>query len=130
MPTKNNIKEGGGAMFSRVLFLILIASIFLLNSVYAQTIEISGIQIPLIEGARRMHSSETEIIQGEVVTYIVKKSQTEVVEFYKLFFKKNDFDLIGDFDEDGFNASVRKGNLMFTLRVYSRNKKTILQFIW
>jgi hypothetical protein len=117
-------------MSSRVLFLMLIVSIFLLNSVYAQTIEISGIQIALIEGARHMHSSEAETIQGKVATYIVKKPLTEVIEFYKLFFKENDFRLIGGFDEEGFNASVRKGNLMFTLRVYSKNKKTILQFIW
>ena len=107
MPTKNNRREEGGAMFLRVLSFILIASVFLLNPVYSQTIEISGTQIPLIEGARHIHNSEVKTIQGQVATYIVKKSPTEVIEFYKLFFKKNDFHLIGDSDEDGFNASVR-----------------------
>lgn len=114
----------------RILFLTIVFSIFLSSFIHAQTIEILGTEIPLMKGARRLDSKESTIIQARVVSYIVNTSLSEAIEFYRIFFKENDFYLMGGEGKEGFNASVKKDEIMFTIKIYAKDKRTVIQFIW
>jgi len=96
----------------------------------AEVVEIAGIKIPVIEGAVVSGWIENPAANVETVSYAVGKPLPEVVKFYELFFANNDFILFGGRESGSFNASVKKDQAMFTLRIYVSGSQTILQFIW
>lgn len=97
----------------------------------SETIEISGIEIPIIEGAKLFRGLASEPVKGKVIKYAVAKPLSEVVSFYASFLKKNGFSVIGGLDSEGsYNASAKKDKTQFTLLIYAQNGLTRLQFIW
>lgn len=110
-----------GVLFSSVLLTCLCA---------AEMVEISGIQIPLIEDAVPIKGKGEQPANANMLVYTVDRPLSQVIKFYESFLKENDFSLIGGKEDDSFNASVKKGETMFTLRIYSENQQTIIQFIW
>ena len=89
-------------IISSVLFVLVLTA-----SLFADSIEISGMQIPIIEGARLTRSGTDRADKAEIVTYIVKKRLDEVVSFYRVFFEENGFVLIGVEKRDSFDVSVK-----------------------
>lgn len=113
------------------LVLVLLLSLILSTALYAgQAIEISGFGVPLIENAKPVPGEDKQTANFRLATYAVDKPLADVVQFYESFLKENDFLILGPEEENGFSASVKKDNTMFTLKIYSENKKTIIQFIW
>jgi hypothetical protein len=113
----------------KTLFIFLIFFLFLIsNSLALDSLNISGVLIPLIDGAT--HVDEKVMSNASVETFVVNKPLAQVVAFYSSFLKENGFLLIGGEDPSGFNASAKKNNAMFTLKIYSQNQKTIIHFIW
>lgn len=111
--------------------LALLLYLIFFTYLYAEgIIEISGLNIPLIEGARVSHQGRQAEANATIVTYTVEKPLAEVIRFYETFLKDNAFLLMGGEEEGGFNASVKKGNAMFTLKVYAQDQHTLIQFIW
>lgn len=109
---------------------VLFSSVLLTCLCAAEMIEISGIQIPLIEDAVPVKGTEAQTTNAQIAAYAVDRPLSEVIKFYESFLKENDFLLMGGREDDNFNASVKKGETMFTLRIYSENQQTIIQFIW
>jgi hypothetical protein len=113
----------------KILILAVIFYLILSNSLFADPgIKISGIQIPLPERSIQKDSRLTP--QARIVTYAVNKPLDEVVRFYESYLKENGFIVIGGAQEAGFNASVKKDSIMFTIRIYPQDGKTLIQFIW
>jgi hypothetical protein len=115
-----------------IILFLLLACIGLFSSVaYADdTIYIMGVYIPIIEGARPV-KEESPLSPGiSVAAYNVYKPLNDVISYYHDFLKGNNFLVIGGEERDGFNASVRKEDCMFTIRIYIDVNKTILQFVW
>jgi len=112
------------------VFLLLIFAFFLNPLFAAGVISISGTQIPVIEGAKA--DQEEEILSGEarIATYFTERPLEEAISFYESFFKGNGFAVIGGRDSTGFNVAVKKGNSMFSLRIFTQAGRTAIQFIW
>lgn len=118
-------------MKSKILFLSIFLFLTFITQLFAGNIvDIAGIQIPLIEGAVVSNTQEKLSSDVKVVTYTLAKPLAEVIEFYASFFRENNFILIGGKDKIGFNASIKKDNALFTLRISSFGANTVLQFIW
>lgn len=116
-------------MKKKILFIFLICFLFLIsNSLALDSLNISGVSIPLVEGAT--HVAEKEMPNASVETFVVNKPLTQVVAFYSSYLKDNGFLLIGGEDPGGFNVSAKKNNTMFTLKIYSQDQKTVIYFIW
>ncbi|MDP2922396.1 MAG: hypothetical protein Q8O30_01570 [Candidatus Omnitrophota bacterium] len=117
-------------ILSTGLFLIFIISIAI--SLYGNDfINISGMQIPLVPGARAANNLTQESVQGKIANFTVNKPLAEVVNFYNSFLQANGFSVIGGQEASGsFNAAVKKDNVQFSLRIYSEGGFTYLQFIW
>jgi hypothetical protein len=116
-------------MRKKAIILFLIFSLGLSAFLYAaQTITISGLSIPLIEGATHVDEQDTPNVKVE--TFSAQKPMSEVSAFYSAYLNTNGFLLIGGANPDGFDASVKKGAAMFTLKIYSRGKLTFIRFIW
>lgn len=113
----------------RYLFCALFIFIFA-TFLFAEDIEIAGLKIPLIEGAQLVKGEQRQRTQARIVTYTVDRPLSEVTGFYESFLKENGFIVMGGAEEGGFNASVKKDEVMFTLRIYSQGERTVLQFIW
>jgi hypothetical protein len=109
------------------IFLVLILTV--LSIVFAAgSFNVAGITLPLIEGA--VDHGDLGIDNANVETFATGKPLAEVVAFYSAYFKDNGFLLIGGEEAGGFNASVKKGDSMFTVKIFAEKGKTILQFIW
>lgn len=96
----------------------------------ASSVEVAGLTLPLIAGAELLPSSASQSGVTHVITYSVDKPVADVVAFYQPYLLENGFTLIGGAEGDNFNASVKKADTMFTVRIFSANQKTLLQFIW
>lgn len=115
----------------KILSLAILFCLILISPVYANSIiEIRGLEIPIIEGAKLIQTGKEQAAQARSTAYIVDKPLSEVISFYKSFLEENGFLFIGGEEDGCFNASVKKADAMFTLMIYSSNRKTILQFIW
>ncbi|MBU0504218.1 MAG: hypothetical protein V1842_00835 [Candidatus Omnitrophota bacterium] len=115
-----------------ILLFLLLAHIGLFSSIaYGdQVINIMGQYVPIIEGARPA-KEELNVSPGiRVAAYDVFKPLNDVISYYRDFLKGNNFLIIGGEERDGFNASARKEDCMFTIRIYIDVNKTILQFVW
>jgi hypothetical protein len=95
-----------------------------------EIIDVQGVSIPVIEGAVSAKNDDTGATNARVSTYSTDKTVLEVIRFYETFLGENGFIFIGGQENGSFNASVKKGECMFTLRIYSSGPNTILQFIW
>lgn len=113
-----------------VLVAVLFSAIFLTCLCTGEMVEIAGMQIPLIEDAVPAKRAEAQTTDAKILVYTVDKPLSEVIKFYESFFAENNFLLIGGKQGGAFNASVKKGETMFTLMIYSQNNQTIIQFIW
>ena len=60
----------------------------------------------------------------------MNKPIKKVINFYTAFLKDNNFSIIGGEEGPKFNASVKKGRTMFTLKISSDKNYTVVQFIW
>jgi len=111
--------------------LLILASIFLLaGAASAESIDILGIQVPLIEGAELIMRDSGSSKDAKVATYFADDAVSAVTEFYRMYFVKNDFLIIGGDTDDNFDISVKKGDAMFGMKVYRQNERTLIQFIW
>jgi hypothetical protein len=112
------------------VFLVLIISLAV--GLYANdSINISGMQIPLIEGARIANDSLQGPVQGKIQNFTVNKPLSEVVNFYSSFLQTNGFLIMGGQEASGsFNAAVKKGNVQFSLQIYPEGSSTRIQFVW
>jgi len=108
-----------------VVVLVLIAAPI---AYAAESVSVSGVGLTLIEGA--VHSGDMGIDNASVETFTINKPLAEVVAFYSAYFKNNGFLIIGGEDPTGFNASVKKDNSMFTVKIFAEKGKTVLQFVW
>lgn len=118
-------------MKTNILFLLLAYILLNIFVVYAdQNIKIMGECIPIIEGAKPAKEELAKVADIRMATYEVFRPVNEVIGYYRDFFKGNNFLLIGGEEPDGFNASVRKENAMFTIRIFSKGDRSMLQFIW
>ena len=116
-------------MIRRLVF-ILAAFILIVGSraYAAESVNVSGVGLPLIDGA--VHSGDMGVDSASVETFAISKPLAEVVAFYSAYFKNNGFLIIGGEDSSGFNASVKKDSSMFTVKIFAENGKTILQLVW
>ena len=116
-------------MIRRAVF-ILVACILIVGSIAyaAESVNVSGVSIPLIGGAA--HSGDMGIDSASVETFVISRPLAEVVAFYSAYFKNNGFLIIGGEDSSGFNASVKKDSSMFTVKIFAEKEKIILQFVW
>ena len=110
-----------------VLILILFISAGTLSA--DSTIDISGLQVPLIQGAKKLQSPGPKA-QMRVAAYAVNSPLEQVIDFYSAFFKENGFLLIGGQGAGGLNVSAKKGAVMFTLRIFQEKGLVIVEFIW
>lgn len=94
-------------------------------------VDILGMQVPL-PGEYVLESLEYDNnIHAHVARYLVKKPLTEAVHFYTSFLAENGFSVLGGEQADGsFDASVKKDNVQFLLRVYIYKNMTMVQFVW
>lgn len=114
----------------KIWFLIL-TLIFISNCLYAQeAIDIAGAQIPIMEGAVSAQAEAVPLADTRIAAFTTEKSLDSVVIFYESFFKDNGYLVIGGKSGGEYNASLKKENTMFTLRIYSESGRTIIQFIW
>lgn len=94
-------------------------------------IEISGMKIPVIEGAGQVKEASRVSVKGHIATFALDKPLEETVNFYKAFLIENGFLIIGGMESGGsFNAAVKKGDTQFSLRIYRERGHTFIQFIW
>lgn len=115
----------------RIWILTLFLGIFILNYAYAQeAINIGQTQIPIMEGAKSIQNTAAQPARASIVTYTMGQSLDSVIEFYESFFKNNAYLIIGGKKDAEYNVSLKKENVMFTLRIYASGGKTIIQFIW
>lgn len=95
------------------------------------TLEISGMKIPVIEGAGQVKEAARVLVKGHIATFALDKPLEETVNFYKAFLIENGFSIIGGTESGGsFNAAVKKGDAQFSLRIYRERGHTFIQFIW
>lgn len=97
----------------------------------ARVIVVSGIELPLPEGATLLAGESRYPADPSIATYAVPGSLEETIVFYESFLKGNRFLVLGGRNGENFNASVKKGQVMCTLRIFrARNNRTIVQCIW
>ncbi|MFH1398258.1 MAG: hypothetical protein ABIH27_06915 [Candidatus Omnitrophota bacterium] len=114
-----------------LLFLILVYIGLFSSAVCAdETINIMGVYIPIIAGAKPVKEGARLNPGIHVVAFEVSRPLNEVISYYHDFLIGNNFLLIGGEERDGFNAAVRKGESMFTVRIFSEVNKVIVQFVW
>ena len=107
------------------IFLVFFTAVLLADGF----IDINGLQVPLPQGAvKTQKQSRQEGVR--LAAYSVNKPLDEVVNFYSSFLSDNGFLLIGGEGAGGFNASVKKGAAMFTLRISKEKSATLVEFIW
>lgn len=92
--------------------------------------QIAGIKIPLIEGAVPSAEEPAQPPNARLTSYSTHLPLEKVVEFYQNFLKGNGFTVIRGQEGGGFDISAKKGRVMFSLRIYSRGGRTLIQFIW
>ena len=112
---------------------ILLGLVFILAfSTYqsAASVDVRGIQIPLIETAVLEQQAKEPQAQATTRIYAVKKPIDEVIRFYENYLQENNFLIIGGRTNNGFDAAVKKDGSMFDLKIYPKGKETIIQFIW
>lgn len=112
---------------------LILAVIFGLVSVMAAqaaSIEISGLGIPLVEGAKAIQGESGRTKEAHIATYVSDKTLADVIDFYRTFFSENAFLVIGGMEDDGFSASVKKDSGMFSIKIFSQNERVLVQFIW
>jgi len=98
--------------------------------VYAETLLISGSEVPLIQGAV-ISDAQVPAASARIKAYSVERPLKEVIDFYQEYLRQNGFLVIGGQGAEGFNAAVKKDKTMFTLRIFSeRDTRTIIEFIW
>jgi hypothetical protein len=111
------------------LFVFLFSFLFIIsNLLAAESVFISGISLPLVEGALRVPGNGTS--NAKVEKFSTDKPLAEVISFYSEYLKANGFLLIGGENASGFDASVKKNESMFTLKIYSEKGKTVVHFVW
>lgn len=111
------------------VFILLLAACLLAAPLFAENmIAISGSRLPLIEGALSIGTEKMG--EAQVYTCLLERHIDEVAEFYENFFERSGFQLMGGRRGNEYSVSVRKDALMFTLRIYSEDKLTVMQFIW
>lgn len=96
----------------------------------SESLKIKHAEIPLPEEAIFQKKELDPQEQAEIFTYIVKKPFEEIVLFYEAYFQENDFSVIGGIGETGYDAAVKKGDLMFSIRISPDWEKTVIEFIW
>lgn len=102
----------------------------IISFLYAETVDILGMQIPLIEGAKLVKDEQEGSLKAKMVNYTVEKPLNEVVGFYQSFLETNGFRIIGGLEEGGsFNASVKRNDIQFCIRIYAQDGLTRIQFI-
>ena len=111
-------------------FILCYLLTFFLSAWAQDRIEIAGIQIPLCEGARLVQPASAGSAQAKVATYKVSRPKDAVSDFYLNYFKENNFLVIGGKQEGGLDISVKKDQVMFSLKVYAEDETTVIQFIW
>ena len=118
-------------MRKKTLFFSGLLFLFLFTSAYAGvSIVISGKLIPVPEPAVSVAPDAVLAANARVATYSTDKTADETISFYEAFLKENGFIFIGGEDNGSFNASIKKGDCMFTLRIYVSGRKTLIEFIW
>jgi len=110
------------------LFLLILVLLSTASSFASTGINIAGVFIPVIEGAS--HAEGKATINANVETLVVDKPLAEVVAYYSSYLKQNGFMVIGGESPGGFDASVKKDNSMFTVKIYSVNNRKVINFIW
>jgi len=118
-------------MKARVAVILLLLSFLVLAAPYAaEPLKISGLDIPLPEGAKAGHIMPPQATPARIASYAVEMPLDEAVGFYDRFLKVNGFVIIGGMEETGYSAAVKKGAVMFTLNIYPQGGQTVIQFIW
>jgi hypothetical protein len=103
----------------------------LLTFAYASTmVRVAGIDLPLMEQVNTQARKISQGAQATVLTLVVHASADEAINFYDSYFKENGFLVIGKKVGSVYNVSVKKGDSLFGVRIYTEDQKTILQFIW
>jgi hypothetical protein len=98
--------------------------------VYADTLMISGSEVPLVQGAV-ISNTQGSAGSARIKVYSVERPLKEIIDFYEEYLRENGFQVIGGQGPEGFNAAVKKEKTMFTLRIFSeRDTRTIIEFIW
>lgn len=96
-----------------------------------ETIEISGMNIPVIDGARQNKDLGRALVKGHVASFTVDRPLEEVIGFYTSFLEGNSFLIIGGRQpDDSFSAAIKKNDAQFSLRIYQNGGHTQIQFIW
>ncbi len=118
-------------MKAKVLFFLSGLSLFFAAALFAaESVRISGIDIPLVEGARPLHIASSGATQARIVSYVTEVPLEEVAGFYERFFKINGFVIIGGMQEGAYSASLKKNAVMFALSIYPQGNKTVIRFVW
>ena len=118
-------------MKAKILVLIAIFCLIFAGNLRADsTLVISGMQIPLMEGATPKQEAPQRLGGARVAVYSLDAALEDVVSYYESFIKDNGFAVIGGRVEQEFNASVRKGDVLFTLKISPKGKKTLVEFVW
>ncbi|MBI4707037.1 MAG: hypothetical protein HY761_03825 [Candidatus Omnitrophica bacterium] len=103
-------------MKTKIIVLFLIILNICSGALYA--LEISGMQIMIIAGASLKKQSIEQGSSARIVTYEVDKPLDEVISFYEAFLNGDSFSVIRGRQNNIFDASVKKNNVMFSLRIY------------
>jgi hypothetical protein len=114
----------------RNLILAVLFSFLCFVSFAANTLDILGTQIPLPEGARLISAAQNGATNLNTALYLSNKPLAEVTQLYKDFFIQNGYIIIGGDENGGFNASVKAEDVMFSIKVYSKDNQTMVQFAW
>ena len=115
----------------RVSILIVAIFLSLTADLFAgENIVISGMQIPVMEGAVPIRDEPQRLGGMSLAAYLLDSTLDTVVTYYESFLKENSFAFMGGRQDGGFNASVAKGNVLFTLKISRKGRKTIIEFIW
>lgn len=113
--------------------IILVFGLFTLitaNSLCAQqSASMFDGKVPVIAGAVKNGSSLGAENQ-RIAVYETDIPLSGVIDYYRSFFIANNFMILGGDDPYGYNASVKKEELMFTIRIFALGERTIIQFIW
>ncbi len=118
-------------MRKKTWFFSGLISLAVLTSAFAGlAIEISGQLIPVLEGAVSLGNDTALAANARASTYSTDKTVDETISFYEAFLKENGFIFIGGEENGSFNVSIKKGDCMFTLRIYPSGRKTLIEFIW
>ncbi len=112
------------------IFCALFLVVFFSFAYSDQTINIMGVSVPVIEGARPFKEEPPSNPGIHVTSYVILKPLNDVVSYYRDFLNENNFLIIGGEERDGFSAAVRKGESMFTIEIFLEANKTMLKFVW